>query len=241
VAAAASWEDGKVVEERIELVRGRYALLRATEAGDAESIVQWRNQPETARWLNQLEPLTVDAHLRWYDAARRRGDLLLFFEGLDGEPVAACSVFDFNHPGTTAEWGRLFSSGGGGKRTLEACYLLHRMCFDALGFFRLYGHVWTDNERAWRLYQFLGWVKEGVRRQHDWTPEGYHDVYEVACFHDEFDAQRRVLETRLYGESPPPQITDAEARRLRQVVGALIHRDLEAAWGTRPPSPQGRP
>lgn len=219
-------------EERIELVRGRYALLRVTEAGDAESIIKWRNQPDTSHWLNQVEPLTVEAHLRWYRAARERGDFLLFFEGIDGEPFACCSVFDFNYPGTTAEWGRLFSAGGAGKRMLEACYLLHRLCFDALNFFRLYGRVWSDNERAWGLYQFLGWAKEGVLRKHEWTPGGYHDVNVIACFPEEFGAQRGAIESRLYGKESPPQISDAEARRLRQVVGALIHRDLDATRDT---------
>ena len=87
---------------------------------------------------------------------------------------------------------------------LECCYLLHRLCFDALGFFRLFGQVWADNERAWRLYQFLGWVKEGVRRKHDLAPDGYHDVLVISVFRHEFDAQRKPLEGKLYTCEQPP-------------------------------------
>lgn len=205
-------------------------MLRLTEEGDAEHIVGWRNQPETARWLNQTEPLTVEQHLSWFHGAHERGDLLLAFDSLDGEPVGCCSVFDFDRPGTTAEWGRLFVSrvGGGSSRTLEGCYLVHRLCFDALRFHRLFGRVWADNDRAWRLYQFLGWVKEGVRRKHWLGADGYHDVFVIGVFPEEFAAQRRAVESKLYGSESPPVLTEEDGRRLRGIVGARIHRALDA-------------
>jgi UDP-4-amino-4,6-dideoxy-N-acetyl-beta-L-altrosamine N-acetyltransferase len=218
-----------LIDNRIELIRGKYALIRLTEEADAELIVEWRNQPDRARWLNQWKPLTVEDHLRWFDEARRRGDLLLFFAALDGAPIGCTSVFDFDHYGTSAEWGRLFSAGpgGGSSRMLEACYLLHRMCFEALGFFRLYGRVWADNERAWRLYRFLGWVQEGVLRKHALSPEGYHDVLVIGVFPDEFAAKRAAIEEKLYGTEPPPMITDADAKRLRAIVSERIHRHVK--------------
>jgi UDP-4-amino-4,6-dideoxy-N-acetyl-beta-L-altrosamine N-acetyltransferase len=218
-----------MADERIELVRGKFALIRLTEESDAESIVEWRNQPDSARWLNQRKPLTVKEHLRWFDQARERGDLLLFFEALDKAPVGCTSIFDFDPPGTSAEWGRLFSArlGGGSTRMLEACYLLHRMCFEVLGFFRLYGQVWADNDRAWRLYQFMGWVQEGLRRKHFLGPDGYHDVRVIGVFPDEFAAQRAVIEEKLYGCEPPPAIADSEAQRLREIVSLRIHRPLD--------------
>ncbi len=215
-------------EARVELLRGRHALLRLTRASDAEVIVEWRNRADTGRWLNQEKPLTIEDHLRWYRAATERGDLLLFFEGVDGEPVGCCSIFDFDSRGTSGEWGRLFSAsfGRGSSRMLECCYLLHRLCFDALGFFRLHGVVWADNERAWRLYQFLGWTEEGVRRQHFLAADGYHDVRVIRVFGQEFAKARAALEQKLYGADPPPVVSDAEAHRLRALVGGLIHRPL---------------
>ncbi|MDD4857474.1 MAG: GNAT family N-acetyltransferase [Candidatus Krumholzibacteria bacterium] len=218
-----------MTHEYVELMRGRHALIRLTEESDAEMIVKWRNQPDSARWLNQWKPLTIKEHLRWFHEARERGDLLLFFEALDGTPSGCASIFDFDHSGTSAEFGRFFSArpGGGSKRTLEACYLLYRMCFDALGFFRLYAQVWTDNDRAWRLYQFMGWVQEGIRRKHFLAPDGYHDVRVIGIFPDEFAAQRKAIEEKLYGCEPAPGITDSEAQRLREIVSMRIHRPLD--------------
>jgi hypothetical protein len=116
---------------------------------------------------------------------------------------------------------------------LEACYLFHRMSFDAPGMLCLYGRVWVNNDRAWRLHQFLGCVEEGVRRQHECTPDGYVDVYSLSCFSHKFDGQRQAIEIRLCGSKPPPGMTEPEGKRLRRIVGKVIHRDLEAAWVER--------
>jgi RimJ/RimL family protein N-acetyltransferase len=171
----------------------------------------------------------VEDHLVWFEKAQRRGDLLLFFEDLEGAPIGCCSIFDFDRSGTSAEWGRLFSArlGGGSSRILEACYLIHRMCFEVLGFFRLHGQVWADNERAWRLYRFFGWVKEGIRRKHVLMQDGYHDVFVIGIFPKEFDARRKTVEEKLYGSESPPVIKDAEARRLLRIISERIHRPLD--------------
>jgi len=216
--------------ERIELVRGKYSLIRLTQESDAKWIVEWRNNPDISKWLNQWKPLTIEEHLRWFNQARERGDLLIFFESMDGMPVGCTSIFDFDHLGTSAEWGRLFSAqlGGGSIRIIEACYLLHLLCFDALGFFRLHGRVWVDNDRAWRLYQLLGWVQEGIRRKHVLSPDGYHDVRMISIFSEEFNAKRMLIEKKLYGSEQAPVIKSAEAARLRVVVSKCIHRDLNS-------------
>jgi RimJ/RimL family protein N-acetyltransferase len=214
---------------RVELLRGRHALIRLTEEQDADLIVQWRNQPETAKWLNQPQPLTVDEHLGWFHRALDQGDLLLFFDSIDGTPLGCSSVFDFDSQATSAEWGRLFSAsvGGGSVRILEACYLLHRMCFDALGMARLRGWVLADNERAWRLYQFLGWVEEGVRRRHVLIGHTYRDVRLMNASSEDFETQRTTIEKRLYGDDSAPVISGPEAQRLRQTVSAIIQRPLD--------------
>jgi RimJ/RimL family protein N-acetyltransferase len=214
--------------ERIELIRGEYVIVRLTEDSDADSIVEWRNNPDTARWLNQRKPLTIKEHLHWFSKAGERGDLLLFFESLEGVPIGCSSIFDFDQLGTSAEWGRLFSARrkGDSIRILEACYLLHRMCFDALNFFRLHGQVWADNDRAWRLYQFLGWAQEGIRRKHFLASDGYHDVLMIGVFPQEFAAHRKMNEEKLYGGESSPVIAESEKKRLREIVSARIHRPL---------------
>jgi RimJ/RimL family protein N-acetyltransferase len=188
------------------------------EESDAPLVVEWRNRPDTREWLIQWEALTVETHLRWFRGRSEAGDLLVVFDTLDGEPVASTSLQDFDRPGTSAEWGRLCAAriGGNPHAILEGCYLLHRMCFEALGMFRVRGSVASDNQRAYRLYQFLGYQTEGLRRKHWVKPGGYSDVIEIGIFPEEFAAQRPALEEKLYGVEPPPEFDAAHLATLRE-------------------------
>ena len=201
----------------LELIRGRHVYLREMDESDAPYVVEWRNRPDTREWLIQWEPLTVGTHLRWFRGRSAAGDLLIVFETLDGERVASTSLQDFDQPGTSAEWGRLCAAriGGNPHAILEGCYLLHRMCFEALQMFRVRGSVASENQRAYRLYQFLGYQKEGLRRKHWVRSNGYFDVIEIGIFAEEFAAARSALEAKLYGVEPPPEVSAAEAARLR--------------------------
>ena len=202
-----------------ELVSGRRVRLREMRESDAPHVVEWRNRPEIREWLIQWKPLTVDSHLRWHAKRVEAGDLFLVFETLDGQPVGSSSLQDFDAMGKSAEWGRLCSARMGGHPLgiLEGCYLLHRLCFGALQMFRLHGAVAAENERAWRLYQFLGWRDEGLRRKHWPKPDGTHfDVRVIGLFADEFEAARAPVEAKLYGdEAPVPVITPEDAARIR--------------------------
>jgi RimJ/RimL family protein N-acetyltransferase len=203
----------------LELMKGRHVRLREMVESDAPYVVEWRNRPEMRDWLIQWEELTVEAHLRWFEGRIREGDLLLVFESLDGKPIGSSSLQDFDRPGTSAEWGRLCSAkiGGHPHEILEGCYLLHRLSFEVMHMFRLHGAVATENDRAWRLYQFLGWREEGIRRKHWAKSDGsYFDARVIGIFPDEFALARPHVEAKLYGAEPVPSVSEEHAARARQ-------------------------
>lgn len=203
-----------------ELIRGKHVFLREMEERDAPHIVEWRNHPDTAKWLTSWSPLTVESHVRWMKSRKQAGDLLLMYETLDGEPVAMTSLQDFDKPGTSAEWGRLCARtiGSNGHAILEGCYLLHRMMFGVLGMFRLIGTVATTNQRPYRLYKFFGYQDEGLRRKHWVHADGYFDVIEIGIFEEEWEAARGAIEAKLYADGAVPEISDELAARIRGLV-----------------------
>lgn len=210
-----------MASDRRELIRGRHVSLRLMEESDAPHIVAWRNRPDTTRWLTQWEPLTIESHLAWMESRRQAGDLLLMYDALDGAPVAMTSLQDFDRPKTSAEWGRLVAAsiGRNGHAILEGCYLLHRMLFGALGMFRLIGAVPTTNERPYRLYRFLGYRKEGVRRKHWVHSDGtYFDVIEIGVFEEEFEAARSEVEAKLYPDGSLPELGPDRVALIRERV-----------------------
>jgi RimJ/RimL family protein N-acetyltransferase len=150
--------------------------------------------------------------------ARERGDLLVNFETLEGEPVGCSSIHSFDHEGTSAECGRICAARVGGNPTgmYEGLYLLHRLCFEALGMVRTWSRVATENERSWHLFQSLGYVEEGVLRKHWIHPKGYDDVHIAGLFPDEFREAGKPLEAKLYGSGPAPEISVEVAARIRE-------------------------
>ena len=208
-------------ERRVELLRGAHVSLREMDEDDAQLVVAWRNGPESSKWLIQWEPLTVQAHLEWFRAAKQRGDLLIMFDALDAEPVGTTSIYYFDRPKTSAQWGRLCAAqvGRHPHSILEGCYLVHRLCFEALGMFRLHGELVSENQRSDRFCAFLGYVKEGLRRKHWAHPCGYYDVIQIGIFPEEFEAHRKDVEAKLYPDTAVPEITLVDVKRIRAILG----------------------
>lgn len=202
------------------LLGGAYASIREMTATDAPLIVAWRNRDDVKKWLIRWEPLTLEAQLKWFEGARAQGDLLLMFETLDGEAVGTGSIYGFDRLRLSAEWGRLCAARIGGQPhpMMEACYLVHRICFEVLGMRRLHGALASENSRSYRLNNSLGYVQEGFRRKHWAHPEGYQDVIEIGLFSEEFGKQRPMIEKRLYRDHPLPEITDERAELIRRAL-----------------------
>jgi len=55
----------------------------------------------------------------------------------------------------------------------EAVQLLKKLCFEKLKFHRLWFDVYDDNERAIKLYESEGFVKEALLRENIKTDNGY--------------------------------------------------------------------
>jgi len=203
-----------------ELLRGAYASIREMVDSDAELIVEWRNRDDVKKWLIRWEPLTRDAQLRWFHSAKAQGDLLLMFETSEGKPVGTGSIYGFDRLRTSAEWGRLCAAEIAGQPhpMVEACYLVHRICFDVLGMRRLHGALAAENKRSYRLNRFLGYEEEGFRRKHWAHPDGYQDVIELGLFVDEFRAQRATIERKLYARQGIPEITAGYAQLIKDVL-----------------------
>jgi RimJ/RimL family protein N-acetyltransferase len=204
----------------MDLIAGRYVKVREMREADAALVVEWRNRDDVKKWLIRWEPLTVDAQLRWFRGARAQGDMLFMFESIQGAAVGTGSIYGLDRPRTCAQWGRLCAAqiAGSALSILEACYLVHRICFEILGMRRLYGSLTSDNKSSYRLNRFLGYVEEGRRRKHFAHPDGYKDVIELGLLAEEFRQERSSIEPKLYRHQPAPEIATARADLIRKIL-----------------------
>lgn len=68
----------------------------------------------------------------------------------------------------------------------DAIRLLKQLCFDRLEFHRLWLDVFDDNERAIRLYESEGFVKEGTLRDNVKTDKGYRSQRIYSMLENEY-------------------------------------------------------
>ena len=103
---------------------------------------------------------------------------------------------------------------------VEACYLVHRICFEVLGLRRLSVAVVSENLVSLRLNRMLGYVEEGVQRKHWQHPSGVlEDVVLLGLFPEEFEAQRPVIERLLYRNQPAPVRAPGRVESIRIALG----------------------
>jgi RimJ/RimL family protein N-acetyltransferase len=143
--------------------------LAPLDEADREPLFRWINDRELVTLSAAFAPVERSAHDAWFDAIRSRQDTAIFAIRLRGASrlVGSCQLHSIDPLHGTAElqirigerdvWGR-----GLGE---EAVLMLLDYGYWELGLHRIHLHVLATNERALRLYERVGFRREGVLRE----------------------------------------------------------------------------
>jgi UDP-4-amino-4,6-dideoxy-N-acetyl-beta-L-altrosamine N-acetyltransferase len=164
-------------------------VVRELTAGDLESVLIWRNQPEVRSVMFSQHLITSDEHRRWFekasvDPARR----LLIVDSAHG--ALGFVHFSAVALGGIADWGFFKAVGapaGAGIRLAQAA-LDHG--FQRLGLHKVCGQVLGFNEKSLRLHSRLGFRQEGTLRDQHRIGQIYHDVIFFGQLRDEWRGVR---------------------------------------------------
>jgi len=170
---------------------GESIYLRPIALRDVnETYLQWLNNPETTKGLaTKPQSETLESLEKFVQRAINDPDTAMF---------AICDKSNDNHIGNikldrfdrlagTCELGLLIGDQdywgkGIGK---EACRLAIEYAFEQLKMRKIVLAVYANNPAALRLYENLGFVKEGCLRQQIFDGETYHDKYFMGLFREE--------------------------------------------------------
>ena len=157
---------------RPELLRGKRVFLAALDESDLATASEWTKDSDYLRLYDSRPAAprtTAELGLELREAQRsqndflfglrlREGDQLIGLVGLDGISWSHGTAFLFIGIGEARHRGQ-----GYGR---EAMALLLRFAFDELNLHRLCLTVFSYNVGAIALYESLGFVREGVYREH---------------------------------------------------------------------------
>lgn len=172
------------------LLQGKKVKLRPLERSDLNRTLQWINDPDIFIMMGTFGPRTALAQERWYENIAESRTNLIFAVCLQdgGEHIGNASLFDIDfrngNAGLTIALPDISNQGQGLGR--EAVFLLCQYGFKYLNLHKVYCK--TDNLHATRMYEKLGFVKEGVLRQQAFHLGRYVDKIVYGVIKDELSS-----------------------------------------------------
>ena len=150
-------------------LQGEHVRLRAVSVTDAESLWRWHNDAEVMRWMHAPYPTSLDEVEK--EMADRpvnsHASLTLMIEDDQGltvgivalhgaEPESGCAKLDI-YLGEKESWGHGLAT--------DALRTVCRYAFEKMNLHRVELCVADGNDAARHLYEKLGFVAEGRKRQ----------------------------------------------------------------------------
>jgi RimJ/RimL family protein N-acetyltransferase len=176
-----------VISESI--LEGEKVRLRPISERDLQSFVKWLADPEVTKWLAEMDsPPTLEEEHDWYEGKREDPDNVMWaVETLDGRLVGTTEL-RLMPKRRKAELGIVIMDKSAWSRGLgtDTVRLVVDYAFDELDLNRVELTTDEDNHRAIRCYEKVGFVREGLFRQHRLLDEKFGNSIAMAVLRDEW-------------------------------------------------------
>lgn len=175
--------------------------LRPIFDEDLSLVLMWRNAPEVRQNMFNTHLITPEEHFAYFqrirdDASKRY--LLCIDE--DERPVGVVNFIDIDEVNRRAFWG--FYSGDPSRRGIgrQMGFLALDLAFREMGLHKLNGEVLSTNQTSQDFHQRLGFMLEGVFREHQKTTHGFVDIHRYAILRRDWEEEwREKTRVRLGG------------------------------------------
>lgn len=151
--------------------------IRKFERSDIPNKVKWINDPANNRYLHYDLPLSVEKTEKWFDShfgETTRYDAVI---EVDGKAVGLIGLLAVDQKNRKAEYyislGDPAYTGKGVAK--EATRKLLRFAFEELGLNRVYLFTEVDNLNAQKMFEAVGFQREGILQQDIFSRGGYVD------------------------------------------------------------------
>ena len=164
------------------MISGEKVFLRAPEPSDAGRCHAWMNDPEVTVTLDKHAPVSLDYEISWVMRAMLRSDpaelILAICLKADGRAIGMIGLHRMNPVTRAATLGIVIGEKGLWGRGLgtDALRVLCRYGFNSLHLHKIRLEVYPFNPRAEKIYESVGFRREGVFREEGFRDGVHHDV-----------------------------------------------------------------
>ena len=153
--------------------------IRKFSEQDVPKKVQWINDPRNNRYLHYDLPLEEEKTRQWFFKNRDRTDRYDAVIEMDGEPVGVIGLLSIDHTNRKAEYyitlGEEKALGKG--VAAQATRLLLQYAFETLHLSKVYLYTETENHSAQRLFERVGFRREGMLKNDLFSRGRFVDRY----------------------------------------------------------------
>ena len=170
------------------MIRGERILLRPVEDSDVPLIHRWMNQPEVWRNMDYERPFSLEDVRE--DVRRSRDEGVPLTIVVDGRPIGRVGLNQFRRRDRLASlylyigepefWGHGYAR--------EAVRTLLAFAFDRYDLWQVELWLLGDNDKAFRVYEACGFVREAKLRDRSWKHGRWVDHVVLSVNRDEFAA-----------------------------------------------------
>lgn len=163
------------------MLKGTQIYLRALELSDLDFLYQLENDTHVWEMSNTIAPYSKKVLRMYLDNAHRDiyevKQLRLCITTNTEEVVGLIDLFDFDPKNRRAGMGIVVLDAANRNKGIgaEAISLLCEYAFDVLDLNQIYANIIADNAPSLALFEKLGFVKAGIKKQWVRTKDGFKD------------------------------------------------------------------
>lgn len=170
------------------ILKDDVVILRAIEEKDAPMLMEMINDPEIENAVvGYAYPVSLADQKQWI-ASLKNEKTLRYAIDADGEFAGTAFVSSLDLKNRTGNMNiKLMKSAQGKGIASRAMKLVIEYCFNELNLNCVTANVIQRNEASRKLWEKLGFKKDGILRQRVYKNGEYHNLIAYSMLRDEFD------------------------------------------------------
>lgn len=179
-------------------IKGERVYLTAVDESSLEQLRAWRNRSELRRYFREHREISQQMQDKWFkERVLGNPDQYDFeiHENGFGKFIGHCGLYYVNRVNRSAEFTIYIGDDEHRGRGCgsDALRTLFRYGFETLGLHRIWCEVFSNNA-AINVYRRLGFVDEGVLREHHYDEGRFWDCHILSMLRREWDERCGVNE-----------------------------------------------
>lgn len=171
------------------MIENDLVVLRPISLEDTENILKWRNSENVKKYFCMQSDLKKEEHVWWLENKVKTGKVVQFIiqEKKNHRDIGTVYIRDIDYAYKNGEFGIYIgeesSRGCGyGQAAME---LICHYAFQTLKLHKIFLRVLETNKTAIALYEKCGFQKEGLFKEHIYTPiHGYCNLVFMGRIND---------------------------------------------------------